>query len=156
MKSKFLLFLSIFIYQISLGQEISINSGIIATAGNNDTNELNSVSVNISKWKLGEVHLITLQQNELNELPKINWNVNSYPNPFKKILNLSFKTAEINYFTIQITDITGKKQWLNKNITVTQNQVISFNLAHLTPAIYIVTITPKNKKMQRVFKVQKY
>ena len=124
MKTSILLFISIVICQISFGQEVILNSTIIATAGNNNSAEQNTSSINISKWKIGEVHLIVLQQNKLNRLPETNWDVNSYPNPFKQILNLSFKTEGINDYTIQVTDIAGKKQWLNKNVTITQDELM--------------------------------
>lgn len=151
MKLIILFFLFVFSAFLIKGQEIKLNSAMVATAGSNT--ELSTV--NISKWRLGEVHLVVLKQDELNESAEITWNVSSYPNPFKETLNLGFKTEEIAEFTIQVSDITGKKQWLSEEKTITPNQVISLNLANLAPALYLVTVIPKDKKTQRVFKVQK-
>ena len=152
MKRKIMFLLFIFSVFIMNGQEIKLNSTVVASAGSNQ--ELSTV--NISKWRIGEVHLIVLQQDKFNKLPEITWNVNSYPNPFRQFLNLDFQTDEINEFTIQVTDIAGKKQWYSQDKTITPNQVISLNLADLAPAMYLLTITPKDKKVQKVIKVQKH
>ena len=152
MKRKIMFLLFVFSVFILNGQEIKINSAVVASAGSNP--ELSTV--NISKWRLGEVHLIVLQRDELNELPEINWYVNSYPNPFRQFLNLDFQTDEILEFTIQVTDIAGKKQWFSEEKTILPNQVISLDLADFAPAMYLVTISQKNKKVQRVIKVQKH
>lgn len=134
------------------GQEIKLSSAVVATAGISD--ELNAV--NISKWRLGEVHLIILQQNEFNKTPEQGWNVSSYPNPFQKILNLDFQIDKSDEFTIQVTDITGKKLLMNIDKRVIPTEVIQLDLSYLIPAIYLVTITPKDKQTQRVIKVRKY
>lgn len=152
MKLKILLILFVFSAYLLNGQEIKLNSAVVATAGSNP--ELSTV--NISKWRLGEVHLIVLQQDGLNEQSEINWNVSSYPNPFRELLNLHFTSEEITEFTIQVTDVTGKKQWLSEEKTIIPNQVVSLDLADLTPALYLVTVTAKDKNMQRIFKVQKH
>lgn len=152
MKRKILILLFVFSAFLLNGQEIKLKSAVVASAGS--SRELSTV--NISKWRLGEVHLIVLQQDEFNELSEINWNVTSYPNPFRKVLNLEFKTEETAEFSIQVTDIVGKRQWLSEEKTIIPNQVISLDLANLTPAMYLVTVTPKDKKSQRVIKVQKH
>ena len=152
MKRKILFLLFVFSAFLLNGQEIKLNSAVVASAGSSQ--EMSTV--NISKWRLGEVHLIVLQHDELNENPEINWNVTSYPNPLRTVLNLDFKTDETDEFTLQVTDIAGKKQWFSEDKTIAPNQVISIDLAYLTPAMYLVTITPKDKKVQRVIKVQKY
>lgn len=152
MKLKILFLLFMFSGFLLSGQEIKINSAVVASAGSSP--ELSTV--NVSKWRIGEVHLIVLQNDEINEMSEINWNVTSYPNPFRQFLNLDFQSEETNEFTIQVNDITGKKQWLSESRTIYPNQVISLNLTKLTPAMYLVSITPKDKKTQRVIKVQKH
>ena len=152
MKLKILFLLLIFSAFLLNGQEIKLNYTVVASAGNNP--ELSTI--NISKWRLGEVHLIVLQQDELNELSEINWTVSSYPNPFRQFLNLDFQSKETTEFSIQITDITGKEQWFSVDKTITPNQKISLDLAHLTPAMYLVAITPKDNRTQKVIKVQKH
>lgn len=152
MKIKILFLLLIFSVFLLKGQDIKLKTSVVATAGSNQ--ELNTV--NISKWRLGEVHLVVLQKSDFKEHSEINWNVISHPNPFNKFLNLDFKTEETTEFTILVTDLSGKKQWFNINKTIDTNQKISLNLAHLSPAIYLVSIIPKDKKTQRVIKVQKH
>jgi hypothetical protein len=152
MKQKTMFLLFIFSVFLLNGQEIKLNSTVVASAGS----KLELSNVNISKWRIGEVHLIVFQRDDLNEIPAINWKVNLYPNPFRRVLNLGFQTDEILEFTIQVTDIAGKKQWYSQDKTITPNQVISLDLAILSPAMYLVTITPKNKKVQKVIKVQKH
>ncbi len=152
MKFKFLFFILLFSVFLLNGQEIKLNSAVVASAGGS----LESSTVNISKWRLGEVHLIVLQTDELNELPAFSWNVTSYPNPFRRYLNLDFQTEKTNEFTIQVTDISGKKQWFNEDKTILPNQVINLDLANLSPALYLVTIIPKDKKIKRVIKIQKH
>ena len=151
MKLKILCFVFLFSSILLYGQEIKLNSTVHASAGSSP--ELSTI--NISKWRLGEVHLIKLQQDEPDGLPSINWNVNSYPNPFKQFLKLTFQSDEINEFTIQVSDIEGKKQFFAEEKTITPNQVITLDLAYLSPAMYLIIITPKNKKVKRVIKVQK-
>jgi hypothetical protein len=105
MKIKILMFLMLFSCFCLNGQEIQLKSGVVATAGISD--ELNAV--NISKWRLGEVHLIVLQHDEFNNVTEQGWDITVYPNPVQKVLNLNFLTEESDEFTIQVTDITGKK-----------------------------------------------
>jgi len=152
MKRKILLLLFLFSAFFLSGQEIKLNSATVASAGSNS--EFNTV--NISKWRVGEVHLIILKHDEFNESSEINWNVSSYPNPFRESLNLYFKIEETAEFTIQVTDITGKKQWFSDKKSIIPNQIISLDLATLTPAMYLVTITPKDNHTQRIMKVQKH
>lgn len=151
MKFKFLIFFFLFSSLLINGQEIKLNSAVLASAGS--SSELSDV--NISKWRLGEVHLIVLQKDNSNELPASNWEVKSYPNPFTSFINLDFKTKVTEEFTILVTDILGKKQWINEEKTILPNQIIQLDLALLSPALYLVTVIPKDKSVQRVFKIQK-
>ena len=54
---------------IANSQEIKLKSSILASAGTNS--ELRNV--NISKWRLGEVHLIVLQKVKFVDSPENNW-----------------------------------------------------------------------------------
>lgn len=153
MNPKILLLLFLFSAFIVKGQEIKLNAPIIATAGSN----LELSAINISKWRIGEVHLIVLNQEKTAGAVEIktDWNVTSYPNPFKGLLNLDFKIKEKGEFTIQVSDIMGKRQYFDLKNTILPNQVISIDLSFLSPAMYLVSILPKDKSEMRVFKVQK-
>ena len=152
MKQKILFLLFLFPAFILNGQEIRLKSAVTVSAGSNTE----SGSVKISKCKIGKIHQITLNRDEPNELSEFNWDVNCYPNPFSQNLNLNFQTEEINEFTIQVYDITGNIQWFNEEKTISSNQLISFDLAYLPPAIYLISITPKDRKTQQFIKVGKY
>lgn len=151
MKIKILLFLMLISCFCLYAQEIQLKSGVVATAG--VSNELNTV--NISKWRLGEVHLIILQNDGFNKATEPVWNIRAYPNPVQKVLSLEFQTEESNEFTIQVTDITGKKVLMNTNRMVLPNGVIQLDLTILRPAIYLVSVTPNNKQTQRILKIRK-
>jgi hypothetical protein len=151
MKPKLMFLLFVFSGLLLNGQEIKLNSAVVPSAVGNSEQS----TVNISKWRLGEVHLVVLQQDEIIERPAIEWNASSYPNPFKDVLNLDFQTEETGEFTIKVTDISGRQLWLREEKTITPNQVISLDLANLAPAIYLVAIIAKDKKTQMVIKVQK-
>jgi len=151
MKIKLLILLFLFSGLLINGQEIKLKSSIVANAGTN----LELSNVNISKWRLGEVHLIVLQREKNIDLLENSWTINSYPNPFTTVLNLDFQSNEKNEFTILVTDIQGKKQMHIEQKTILPNEVIQLNLAGLSPALYLVTIIPKDQSFQKVFKVQK-
>lgn len=151
MKIKFLILLFLFSGLLIKGQEIKLNSAVLASAGNSP--ELSNVT--ISKWRLGEVHLIVLQKEKVVDSPENSWTINSYPNPFTKVLNLDFQSEEKNEFTILVTDIQGKKQMYIEQKTILPKEVIQLNLSGLSPALYLVTIIPEDRSFQKVFKVQK-
>lgn len=151
MKIKFLILLFLVSWQHVNSQVIKLNSSIVASAGS--SHELSNV--NISKWRLGEVHLIVLQKDKFIDSPENSWTINSYPNPFTTVLNLDFQSNEKNDFTILVTDIQGKRQLHLEQRTILPKEVIQLNLANLSPALYLVTIIPKDKSFQKVIKVQK-
>lgn len=156
MNFKILLFLLFFSFQTSYGQEIKINSPVVATAGNNDTNELNSAPVNISKWRLGEVYLITLPLNNVNKISEPDWQLSIYPNPFRNNLNLDFNTVEKYECTISVTDITGKRNWYIEEKTILPTQIVEIDLSQLKPAMYLLTVVKKNGEKKWISKIQKY
>lgn len=151
MKHKILIFIFLLSFGITNGQEIKLNSAVVATAGN--SNAQNAVS--ISKWRLGEVHLVILRQDKLNDF-EASWKINSYPNPFRNILNLEFQMEEQGEFSVQVTGITGKKIWFENKMIALPGQVVQIDLAYLTPGMYLVAVTPQNEKVQQIIKVQKY
>ena len=155
MKFNILLFLIVFSCFSIYGQEIKLNSTTVATAGNNKLKSSNVTTVNISKWRLGEVHLIQLQSNDLVDKDDIDWNVKSYPNPVQQELNLEFQTERIGIFAIQLTDISGKSLLNINKRTVLPNEVVKLDLSHLNSAMYLIHIIPESKTVQRVIKIQK-
>ena len=133
------------------GQEIKLNAPMLTNAGSS----LEQNGVNLSKWRLGEVHLIVLQNDSPRELVTADWEIKVFPNPFRKALNLDIQTKTENSFSIAVTDLTGRKVWIKKEKKILRHEVVQFDLSFLVPALYLVTITPKDKHVQSVIKVQK-
>ncbi|MCY1722286.1 T9SS type A sorting domain-containing protein [Prolixibacteraceae bacterium Z1-6] len=151
MKFKIVFILFLFSTFIIYGQEIKLNSSVVGSAGHTvDQNNLN-----IAKWRLGEVHLILLQQNQLDKTNNYNFTIDTYPNPFTESLNLHFQTEKRDIYSITVTDISGRKQWLNKKQEVLPNQVVKLNLSFLSSGFYLLTIIPEDKSVQHVTKIQK-
>jgi hypothetical protein len=151
MKLNFLFILLISTMSVTYGQEIELKTAITTSAGG--SSDLSNL--NISKWRLGQVHTIVFESENIEETTKIKWKVRSYPNPFEKNINLGFITKEEDDYSIKIYDISGKHLWLNEERKILPNQVISLDLSFLPNALYLVMIKPLNAKGQKVFKVQK-
>jgi len=151
MKMNILLFLFIISCLFTQSQEINLNAAVLATAGNDS----DPGSLNLSKWRLGEVHLVVLPGDTFDELIIPGWTVKAYPNPFRKFLSLDFQTEEKSEFTILITDLTGKKTLMKEDRKILPQQDVRVDLSFLAPSIYLVSVTSKNKQEQRVIKVQK-
>lgn len=142
-------------YYVS-GQEVQLNSATVATGGIGSERS----DVNISKWSLGEVHLFVLNEQNIllaaEEASGISADIKAYPNPFRSMLNLQFVKEFPGGFTIHITDLTGKVQWLSPNLKAEAGQVIQADLSKLDPAIYLVYIISKENETIHVFKVHKF
>lgn len=152
MKLKIIVILLFFSVILLNGQEIKLNATVFASAGNNP-----EISVlNISKWRLGEVHLIVLQQNDLKVLPAKDWTVRSFPNPFSKMLNLEFIAEEGDTYRIQVTDISGKTILYSEEKAILPHETLTLDLGFLAPSLYLVSISSKDKDMLQVLKVLKH
>lgn len=134
------------------GQEIELKSAVTTSAGG--STQLNSL--NISKWRIGQVHSITLKSAAMNESIVPTWGVKPYPNPFESELNLRFNTDEEGEYIIQVFDIKGQKQWFNEKRKVLANQVLSIDLSFLPNALYLLSVMPKDESEQRVVKIHKH
>ena len=152
MKTKFLILLFLISTTLVYGQEIKLQSGTTTTAG--IRSDLSSL--NISKWRLGQVHSIILNSDKISGLTKSSWKVKSYPNPFERQLNLEFITDADKDFIIQIYDISGKKLWFSEEKKISPNQTLKLDLSFLSNALYLVSVTPKDNTVQKVIKVHKH
>lgn len=154
MKTLIIVFVLLTIVFASYAQEVEINEPVVATAGN-DQNLEKKAPVNISKWRLGEVYVLTLPLNEIKSNSEDGWRPEVFPNPFYELLSIAFKTNEHGAYTIRVSDISGKRTWFTENKTVFPNQVIELNLGSLDPAIYLLTIIPEKRDKKWVTKIQK-
>jgi len=143
---------------MTYGQEIVLSSKIVTTSGVNQ--KFNSV--NISQWRLGEVHLLTFgenrvakSENNIATTDNFGWDVTSYPNPFTDDLNLNFQTDQEMKVSIQVIDLNGRKVFEQNDKPVLSGQVINLQLGNLVTGTYLVSVIPENDKIFKVFKVQK-
>lgn len=150
MKLLILPLLLLFLGSTLKAQEIKLNAPIMATAGFGTDSE----SVSISQWRIGEVHLIVLDQKDKHELTKT-WEVSAYPNPFTESINIQFDLSEQNEMLIQVTDLTGKKQLLGTKRLVVPEQVVQLDLSDLASGMYLLSVVPENRKTAQVMKIQK-
>jgi hypothetical protein len=134
------------------GQDIKLEASILSSAGST----LKSGSVNISKWRLGEVHSVVLQSSNAKPIQEPAWKVNPYPNPFNGSLNLEYLADEKGDFIIEITDITGSTLWVQTQRTIFPNEIIRLDLTSLAPAMYLLKMIPNNKGIQQTFKIVKH
>ena len=151
MKLKFLLIMLLLSAAVVYGQEIELKAAVTTSAGGSC--QLNSL--NISKWRIGQVHTITLKSVELTDIAEPTWGIKPYPNPFESDLSLRFKTEEEGDFIIQVFDIKGQKQWFIDERKILPNEVLSIDLSFLPNALYFLSVMPKNKSVQRVVKIHK-
>jgi hypothetical protein len=151
MKNVAVLFILVLCVILAQGQEIMLNSTLVSDAGINPV--INTI--NISKWRLGETHTIVLPNNTDNIISEQEWDVRSFPNPFKNHLILDFKIQEKTELSIMVTDITGENILLEDDKIFFNHERVSFNLSHLSSAMYLVSVHTKNKKVLKTIKVQK-
>lgn len=151
MKLLFLFFLLLFFVPGISAQEIQLNAPLMATAGSGT----NAESVSISKWRLGEVHLIVLDQREKQDLASTAWKVAAYPNPCTESINVQFYLTESNEMMIQVTDLTGKKQLVSARQLVSPGQTVFLDLSHLASGMYLLSVLPTNEKAAQIMKIQK-
>jgi len=143
---------------MAYGQEIVLSSKIVTTSGANQ----NSNTVNISQWRLGEVHLLTFGENKaaksasnIATADHSGWDVTSYPNPFTDDLNLNFQTDKEMKVAIQVIDLNGKRVFGQNDRTVLNGQVINLPLENLVTGTYLISVIPEDDQIFKVFKVQK-
>ena len=151
MKNVVVMFILIFGILVSYGQDISLNAKSISPSGINNVNE----GVNVSKWRLGEVHTIVISQNFTQQQEEDDWDIRTFPNPFSQTLNIEFSTKKVQEFSISVTDIKGNEVFLKQKMNVIAGQQIGRDLAHLSSAIYLVSVSSKDQSIQKIVKVQK-
>ena len=73
-----------------LAQDISFPSAIVSAGGG--TGDGNPV--NFSRWRIGQVHVLTIPTDQSAIDADLDWNVSAYPNPVKDFLLLEFELPE--------------------------------------------------------------
>lgn len=152
LRSIFIILL-LFTFLASSGQKLTVNAPLVATTGNKSAETTKNEPVNISKWRLGEIYLLTLPETALENMADSELKV--YPNPFRNQLNLELKTDITADYQLLITDMSGKQQFYNDEKTIVPGQTLQIDLAYLSPAMYVLTLVPADQKSQWMVKIQK-
>lgn len=141
------------VFMVSSAQKVNLNSPVVATAGNESLKSASVSPVNISKWRIGEIYLVTLPDNKQKD--DFETLVNVYPNPCKKDLNIEVKTQVTDIYQLKITDMNGRQIFYETKRTIEPGQTIQIDLSKLNPALYILALIPSNQQSQWMVKIQK-
>jgi len=97
------------------------------------------------------------QENEVSiKTDLADWNIKAYPNPFNDNVNIEITSDKSSEFTIGITNLIGQNlgmDYLANNYP--GKNVYSLNTAHLATGMYIVTVSSKDGKLIKSFKLSK-
>ncbi len=133
------------------GQEVHLRSAVMTTSGLNESGK----SVNISRWRIGQVYQIVMPEAELSQLPARDWDVLFYPNPTLHHVNLQFQTVHSDEFDIQVVDNTGKSVLMTTKRKVLPSEVIPLDLSGFISGVYLISITDKTKQSHKIIKINK-
>jgi hypothetical protein len=152
MKKLLLLILVIILGFPMLAQEVHFPSMVLAGGGG--TSEGNTA--NISRWRLSQVHIITLPEEETieNDLTQKGI-ITIYPNPAKDFLYIKFQTEESGDYILRLTDVLGRTLLIQDQRTILPEQIIELNVTNYIPATYILHVESPDQKTRGVFPVQK-
>ncbi len=73
-----------------LAQDISFPSAIVSAGGG--TGDGNPV--NLSRWRIGQVHILSIPSSESALETNLDWNITAYPNPVHDFLQLEFELPD--------------------------------------------------------------
>ena len=162
MKKLQLIFMLVFFSGMSLfAQDIRFPSAIVSAGGSNSGNS----SVLISRWRIGQVVVLTLPVREtelkngivepLPEVPVSGWNATVYPNPVSRLLNIRFDAEKAGQFSFQVVDLTSRKLFERVSGTFQPGQVEKIDFSDYVPGIYILNVIPGDKSGNKLFKIIK-
>lgn len=151
MKYAILLFLVVLSAPMLFSQDLKLQSDMVASGGIHGV----ASEVNLSKWRLGEVHQVILQQKENSPLELNPWEVSAYPTPFNRFLYVSFKSDQILHLNILVTNLQGQKQLHQVKKSLQPNQTLQLDLDFLVPQVYLLTIVSTDKQYSKTVKIQK-
>jgi len=73
-----------------------------------------------------------------------------YPNPTKQTVTAEFTTDKQEKYTIEITDMAGKKLLISQGVSNSGENVIKFAVDNLTSGIYIINLINNNRQTQSI------
>lgn len=151
MKTKVLNLFCMFLSLHLVGQNVQVSSAIVGPSGISEEVK----TINISKWQLGQVYQIVLNDSYDNNDATFDGEVTVYPNPTFNIANLKFKMPERAEFEIKVTDITQKEIFSKFTRSVDPEEVLQIDVSKLMPAIYLLKIYSLDGKKTSIQKIVK-
>lgn len=85
----------------------------------------------------------------------VNWSVKTYPNPVEDNLHIRFTLKNPGDFTVVIMDITGKKVFIKKYDRILSGEVKEIDMTKYAPGIYLISVTSKDQKIRKLYKIRK-
>ncbi|MFO7672061.1 MAG: T9SS type A sorting domain-containing protein [Bacteroidales bacterium] len=156
MKKVLLTILVVFIGLPMFAQEVRFPSAIVSAGGGS-----NGSSVNLSRWRLGQVHVVTLSEDvkikdkSKEDLLTLDWNVTVYPNPVEDLLYLEFELPESKDLFLRITDVVGRVIFIQEARIFINGSHVELNMSNYLPASYLLQITSSDLLSQKVYCIQK-
>ena len=158
-----------FVFLIGVGflfAQVSMVNSVLATAGDFQTNGSYSLS-----WTVGELAVSTLTEGSnvltqgfqqpwdmsvsIQDGPEINWSVKAYPNPVYDYLNVKFSLEKSEEFSIEVTDITGKKVLTREPQMINTDEIVDLDFTQFKPGIYFLRVYSSDQKVHKVYKIKK-
>jgi Secretion system C-terminal sorting domain len=90
------------------------------------------------------------------DLDMADWSIKAFPNPFNENVNIEISSDKSSEFVIGITNLIGQNlgmEYLANHYP--GKNVYSLNTAHLSTGMYIITISSKDGKLLKSFKLSK-
>lgn len=134
-----------------LAQDISFPSAIVSAGGG--TGDGNTV--NLSRWRIGQVHVLTIPVDQLTMENDMDWNVLAYPNPVKDALQLEFELPESREFFLKVTDASGRVVFLQEARPFIDGYNTEIDMSKYPSALYLLQVSSPDLKSQRVLRIQK-
>ncbi|MCD4833047.1 MAG: T9SS type A sorting domain-containing protein [Bacteroidales bacterium] len=166
MKKYVFILMSCFLSFLSFGQNDTISSDVIATAGGDTT--VNGVSVS---WTLGEVAIETIANDDstliltqgfqqgyfeitsIGEPLSNNFLLKVYPNPASEFVWVALESEEIKDAIVELYDMEGKLVYNSKlNVVEGPNKI---ELNRLSSSQYILRISDATGNVLQTFKLIK-
>ena len=132
------------------GQEIQFPPSIIAAGGSSEGS-----TVNLSRWRLAPIHVITIPErmDYLNE--DTDWNVSVYPIPTEDHLYLQFELPEQRKLYIQITDMSGRVIFVQEPKPYINGSKIELNVSQYSPEMYLLRVCSPDQTSEKIYRFQK-
>ncbi len=134
-----------------LAQDISFPSAIVSAGGS--TGDGNPV--NLSRWRIGQVHVLTIPIDQTTMDNDLDWNVIAYPNPVKDLLQLEFELPETRDLFLKVTDASGRVIFIQEARPFINGFISELDMSKYPSALYLLQISSSDLKSQRVLRIQK-